>query len=472
MSPSSLLTLTGLIFALPLSVSADDKTDASRSRVGGLASGAAAKVRSGDVAEIYGERSRNDAGAGVDANGPRGTRADANLPGSQLPGNLRGTLPPPPKPTLKGDMGGGYIEAASALLTRARDWWSPPEPPVGKLVENPGFERAVCANGQEPPCPMQVMMLGENTPHVAKVTDFVDYGEIKGDVFVQPKWWEFWKEAKPSGDEVSQGGVGDCFLLASLAAIANKEPAILTKMIRQHKRTQATWVNFYEGGKPVLVGPVDNLFPVYKKGLKAGDKDIGGQSAFAKPIGGPPPPKWPLIIEKAYTIKFRGSSYGDLNRGGLPSDAMTHITGRPSHWYAVDPKDKPLNPKPVEFSTLVQWDTNGQPIIMATKSMPTEGCPDATAAPVVSTTPLTDSICTDPLYMGKVACPAGSDDIVCKAGKSSTLAKSHAYWVKKVDATNMTVSLANPWGPHMPLIVWPWERLQKSLYVVFVNEKK
>lgn len=463
MTPSSRLALTGLLLALPLSARADDAADASAARVAQLAAEAAARVKSGQVAEIYGERSRNDAGAGVDANSPRGTRADANLPGSQLPMNLRGTLPPPPKPAPKGGTGGGYIEAASSLITRARDWWSPPEPPVGKLVENPGFERAVCGPGEQPPCPMQVMMLGENTPQAAKVTDFVDYGEVKGDVFVQPRWWEFWKSAKPNADEVSQGGVGDCFLLASLAAISVKNPDVLTKMIRQHKRTQATWVSFYENGKPVLVGPVDNLFPVYKK---------DGQSAFAKPIGGPPPPKWPLIIEKAYTIKFRGSSYAELNTGGLPSDSMTHITGRPSHWYAVDPKDKPLNPAPVEFSTLVKWDTNGQPIVIGTKNPLKEGCPAATTAPVVSTTPLTDSVCTDPLYMGKVVCPPGTDDIVCKAGgASATLAKSHAYWVKKVDAANKTVSLANPWGPHMPLITWPWERLQKSLYVVYVNDK-
>lgn len=483
MIPSSHLALTGLLLALPLSARADDKAaDASSARVAALASATAARVKSGQVAEIYGERSRNDAGDGVDANSPRGTRADANLPGSQLPQNLRGTLPPPPKPVTKGGTGGGYIEAASSLVTRARDWWSPPEPPVGKLVENPGFERAKCANDQPPPCPMEVMVMGENTPSAVKVTDMVEYGEVKGDVFVQPKWWEFWKDAKPNSDEISQGGVGDCFLLASLAAIAVKDPDTLKKMIRQHKRTQATWVSFYDNGKPALVGPVDNLFPIYKKGTKQGDKDLGGQSAFAQTIGGPPPPKWPLIIEKAYTIKFRKGSYGDLNSGGHPSHAMTAITGRPSHWFVVDPKEPQFKTE-LDFSEILKWDTNGQPIVIGTKAAPDGGCKapaigpptaaqSAAAAPLVSPSTLTDSICTDPLYQGKIACPAGSVDPVCKAGETlPSLAKGHAYWVKKVDAANKTVSLANPWGPHMPLIVWPWERLQKSLYVVYVNDK-
>lgn len=487
MTPSSLLTLTVLLLALPLSARADEKADASAARVARLAAEAAARVKSGQVAEIYGERTRNDAGAGVDPNGPRGTRSDANLPGSQLPMNLRGNLPAPPRPA--GPKGGGsspgILETAvdyySGLATRAMHWWSPPEPPVGKLVENPGFERAKCANGQPPPCPMEVMVMGENTPHAVRVTDLVDYGEINGDVFVQPRWWEFWKEAKPNSDEVSQGGVGDCFLMASLAALSVKDPDVLKKMIRMHKKTQATWVSFYEDGKPVLVGPVDNLYPVYKPGVKQNGKDIGGQSAFAQTIGGPPPPKWPLIIEKAYTIKFRKNSYGDLNMGGHPSDAMTAITGRSSQWFVVDKKE-PQFKSELDFSEILKWDLAGQPIIIGTKHKPNGGCKTPTVGPPTAAQTaaeaaaaaggeLTDSICTDPLY-DRDNCTADSKDPVCKGADKAVLAGGHAYWIRKVDAANKTVTLANPWGAHTATITWPWTRIQKSLYVVYVNDKK
>lgn len=389
-------------------------------------------------------------------------------------------MSPPPKPTANDGAGGGFSEAARAFVTRLSGWWSPPEPPVGKLVENPGFERAKCENGQEPPCPMGVMVMGENTPHAVKVTDLVEYGEVKGDVFVQPRWWEFWKDAKPSSDEVSQGGVGDCFLLASLAAIAVKDPGALKKMIRQHKRTQATWVSFYEDGKPVLVGPVDNLYPVYKKGVTDGnDKDLGGKPAFAQTIGGPPPPKWPLIIEKAYTIKFHKASYGDLNGGGFPSDAMTAITGRPSREFVVDPIDPQYKAK-ISFSELLKWDTNGQPIVVATKHMPKGGCKPAVGPPAAAQAAAlaaaapggdpTRSICTDPLY-DRDHCTADSKDPVCKGTDKAVLARAHAYWVKKVDAANQTVTLANPWGAHTATITWPWTRLQESLYFVDVNDK-
>lgn len=82
MTPSALLTLSALVLALPLSARADDKADASRDRVSQLAAQAASRIESGEVDAIYGERSRNNAGDGVGSNSPRGTRADANLPGS------------------------------------------------------------------------------------------------------------------------------------------------------------------------------------------------------------------------------------------------------------------------------------------------------------------------------------------------------------------------------------------------------
>lgn len=452
MTPLSRLTLAALLLALPSSAFVEDKANAdanaSAARMAALAAEAAARVESGQVAEIYGERTRNDAGAGVDSNSPRGTRADANLPGRQLPANFRTTLPSPPQP---GSGGEGSAPAERGFFARLTSWGSSaPETPPGKFVDNPGFERAKCEGGESPPCPMSVMMMSENTPHAAKITDYVDYGVIEGNAFVSPRWWEFWKDAKQvSSDEVAQGGVGDCFLLASMAALAVKDPDVLRKMIRQHKTTQATWVNFYDGDppEPVFVGPVDNLYPVWKPGIKGADGvELGGQSAFAKQIGGPPPPKWPLIIEKAYAIQFRKNSYGDLNNGGQPSDAMTHLTGRPSKEYWVDPTTPWYN-QTVDFADLAQWDKDGQPMVIATKHSPSAGCP---LGPIDPNAEVGKTICNDPIYDGKVACVEGSVDPVCKTDKFPTLAKGHAYWIKKIDAGTQMVTLANPWVPISP----------------------
>lgn len=436
-------------------------------------------LAAGDLSGIYGERKRADPG-GVSGRGAIGSRVTANaaLPGNQLPVDLRTNAAAPPltasAPAATEQGGGLLIEAGSFLAGVAgavRDWWSSPAP---LAIGNPAFKHEFCALGQQPPCPWQVMKLNENTPFAAKITDFVDYGEVDGTVFRSPRWWEFWKENKQlSSDEIRQGGIGDCFLLAALAAIAHKEPETLRKMIKQHKKSKTFWVNFYEltSQEPVLVGPVNNEFPVFKKGVKQGTKDLGGQSAFAKPVGDPPPPIWPLIVEKAYAIKFRKGSYGDLNQGGHSDEAMTHITGRPSRWILVDPNDSQATP--VDFKDLAKWDADGQPITVATKAKPAAGCAGATTGPTATTT---DSVCSDPLYDAEV-CKNGAADPVCQAPSGQApkiveLATGHAYWIKKIDPATETVTLANPWGSDRPTVEWPWSRLQKSLNSVQVNEKK
>ena len=485
MTPLIRVGLSGLLLALPRGCWAAD-ANADASPAGTIADGLGSHLAAGDLPGIYGERRVSDPGA-VSGRAPAGTSASANLPGHQLPAGLKTNATAPPALEAAGADGGvaDYFSAAksyaSGVADKVSDWWSPPTPKI-VTVPNPDFGLAVCAGGQKPPCPMQVMTMGENSSGVpGRITDYVDYGELDGTVFSSPRWWEFWKDGKQvSGDDIHQGGLGDCFLLASLAAIANKQPDILRSMIKRNKATGSTWVKFFDGAanKPVLVGPVDNLFPVYKKGLTsgAGGAVLGGQPVFAKPVGGPPPPLWPLIVEKAYAMAFRSDSYAALNKGGLPGDAMTHITGRPSQWHPG---------ASVGFKDMADWDANGQPITIGTKNAPEGGCP-ASPAPLAAESSLpgalakwmpaqgatTDSVCTDPLYQGKIACAPDSTDPVCQASSSQIvrLHTSHAYWVKSVDSAGETVTLANPWGADQPTVVWPWTRLRKSLDFVFVNE--
>jgi hypothetical protein len=435
----------------------------------------------GNVATIYGERAVGDPGA-VSAR-PLGTRAAANSADPNLPEvqALQGFNPkaaPPPSPSAPQPAGkSGFLGSLVAQFPLFNV-----ETPPGTPVPNPSFSSPNCPDGKAPPCPM---MLNENTPSAGAITDFVDYGPIDNPAFTRPSWWQFWKDSEQvSPDDIHQGAVGDCFLLASLAAIASKQPDVIRHLLKLNKKTLSSWINFWDGTppKPVFVGPVDNLFPVWKKGVKSGDTDLSGQSAFAKPVGG----AWPLIVEKAYAIKFTDDSYAELNQGGSPSPAMTRITGKPSHWFIVDTKDDRF--KAVPFKDLAQWDGNGEPIVVQTKAKPKGDCPtstpaaaqpagaaaappaDSAAGPKTDPAEDTDSVCTDPLYKGKVVCTEESKDPVCQ-GKIVQLAMGHAYWVKSVDAGSESVTLANPWGADQPTVTWPWSRLQKSLLAVNVNEE-
>lgn len=70
-------------------------------------------------------------------------------------------------------------------------------------------------------------------------------------------------------------------------------------------------------------------------------------------------------------------------------------------------------------------------------------------------------------------CAPGSTDPVCALpeAKIVKLASPHAYWVKSIDPATQTVTLANPWGPETPVVVWQWSRLRKSMSFVYVNKK-
>jgi|GEM_PF-2760952 len=529
MTPSSRISLVALVLlAAPRVCRGGDQsqTDAAAAQsvsgsIGQSLNAVAGSVAAGNVAGIYGEQQPGDPGTAL-AGAPRGSGATTNVvdnrPRAQVPLSFRGDLltPPPPDIAAPVDSGRspGFFSGLAAFFSGA------PTTPPAQPVANPTFGYPQCGPGQSPPCPMVVMSMNENTPFKAPITDFVQYGEIDGKVFRSPPWWQFWKNREQAdGDDIHQGAVGDCFLLAALAAIAEKEPDFLRRMFKQNKNSKSLFVQFYDGSplKPVFVGPVDNQFPVYKNGVHAGGRDVSGRSAFAEPVDGKSP-IWPLIIEKAYTVKFRDDSYAKLDWGGFSSDAMEHVTGRPSLKLVIDPKDSEYK-SDVTFDQLVQWDSRNDPIVMGTKSPPVGGCalpapaaPSAPAPAAPAPTPAggatgaagaaeepgaiarrkmgaggepdaaagagsangasdTDTICEDPLYQGKIACANRPDDPVCAhAKKIVKLETSHAYWVKKIDSSDQTVTLANPWGSDQPTITLPWSRFHRSLRRVYVNE--
>ena len=123
----------------------------------------------------------------------------------------------------------------------------------------------------------------------------------------------------PSINDINQGSLGDCYLLASLAEVAQCEPDTIKSMITDNGN--GTYgVRFYINGNPVFV-TVNTFLPVFS-----------ANGAFA---GNTSSAIWSSLIEKAYVELNAepgfldhptGNVYNLINGGS--ADPISQITGR------------------------------------------------------------------------------------------------------------------------------------------------
>lgn len=122
----------------------------------------------------------------------------------------------------------------------------------------------------------------------------------------------------PTGKQATQGSLGNCYLIGSLAAVANASPQIIKDMVKYNADKGTYTVRFYEEksyGKstPVYI-EVDSYLPT--SSTDRSDPSYGGDA------GGP---LWSAIVEKAYA-KWKGG-YDAIGDGGVGSETMEEITG-------------------------------------------------------------------------------------------------------------------------------------------------
>lgn len=128
-----------------------------------------------------------------------------------------------------------------------------------------------------------------------------------------------------SVNDINQGQLGDCFLLAAFGELALQHPDAITNMIHVNRNGSET-VTLYTASngqlpffntrayKPAYVG-VTNDFPSNSVNSGAGQDVVGNQKEI-----------WPQVIEKAYATLNGG--YAGINDGGYPVVAMEELTGQ------------------------------------------------------------------------------------------------------------------------------------------------
>lgn len=123
--------------------------------------------------------------------------------------------------------------------------------------------------------------------------------------------------------DVGQGGLGDCWFLSAISAVAHVRPDLLNRLFYTGNRVDMPTngiytLMFYQDGNAIITS-IDDTVAVKKANKKqvaftqfTMDDDTGIAEV------------WPLVIEKAYA-KFKGN-FTAIN-GGYPEVALSDLTG-------------------------------------------------------------------------------------------------------------------------------------------------
>ena len=141
--------------------------------------------------------------------------------------------------------------------------------------------------------------------------------------------------------DIHQGALGDCYLLSAMAAISERDPEAISRMVRKNPNGTFT-VTFHDGDDLVEI-VVTNDFP-----MGPNDMPVFQGNGDSWEL-------WPLVIEKAYAQWHGG--YAAIE-GGWPDEAMEQLTGRPAD--RVKTGD-------VSMAKIRRWLDEGRPLCVSTK---------------------------------------------------------------------------------------------------------
>jgi hypothetical protein len=144
----------------------------------------------------------------------------------------------------------------------------------------------------------------------------------------------------PAPDDIHQGAAGDCYLLSTLASLAETHPEVLQQLVKDNKDGTYT-VTFYKRD-PKTHAYVKS--PVTVDGELYVTKYAGTPPQQMLTYDNPVPPSWgpkvstpklwASLVEKAYA-QFKGGSYDAIGHGGWPHNAMADLLGRPSKSFST-----------------------------------------------------------------------------------------------------------------------------------------
>jgi Flp pilus assembly pilin Flp len=225
----------------------------------------------------------------------------------------------------------------------------------------------------------------------------------------------FGAAGRPLPEHVRQGMIGDCYLLASCEAVARANPDVIRNAVQV--TDDGFTVRFWERAdtpNPTEFVPRDVAVPAEFPAR------FGGRRGYLAAQPGPDGATWPLATERAYAQVHGG--YRAIGNGGYPHDALSAITGRPSHLRWSDN---------VDLDALDAMIREGHAVVVTTRSRPRPwNLPERWQR------------------------------------WRSHVVSNHAYSLESVDRAAGTVTISNPWGSHVPDVTLTYDDfVQHTSYI-------
>jgi hypothetical protein len=129
-----------------------------------------------------------------------------------------------------------------------------------------------------------------------------------------------------SYDDVIQGAIADCFVMAGLSAMAHSNPDLITQTVTSKPDGTFDVRLFDVRQNPTTVNVSASL-----------PHTESGRLAYGR--GRDPKELWPAVIEKAYA-KFMGG-YDAISNGGLPYDFFCRVLGNAQYKATTELQDLP-----------------------------------------------------------------------------------------------------------------------------------
>ncbi len=169
--------------------------------------------------------------------------------------------------------------------------------------------------------------------------------------------------------DVAQGQLGDCFFLAALSSMAAQHPELVEKNLTDNHDGTYTVRLFQKGALGMfqhLDVKVDGDLAVRNQGL------VYAHGTNVKEL-------WPALYEKAWAEAFGRTGYAALNSGGVASEAIERLTGKPAARWELQAVLGEQGPDKI-FESIRQGLANGD---LATASTFQPRSPEAAGYPEV-----------------------------------------------------------------------------------------